>query len=75
MVPTAVSPMPTHHHLSALKGSLGVKMAFLFSGSIFSSFSASAVRLTRVLDVGFPAAPVAVVVGFKVEVGSICGGV
>lgn len=74
MVPTAVSPMPTHHHLSALKGSLGDSIAFLFKESIFSSVSSSKARLTRLWLVGFPGAAVAVAVGLRVEVGSICGG-
>lgn len=75
MVPTAVSPMPTHHHLSALNSSRGARIAFLFSESVAAPPSSSIARLTRLLLVGFPAAPVAVAVGFRVDVGSICGGV
>lgn len=70
-MPTAVRPMPTHHHLSALNGSVGVKIAFLLRGSIVSPVSSLIVRLTRLLLVGFLAGAVEVAVGFSVEVGSI----
>lgn len=71
MVPIAVSPTPIHHHLSALNGSLGVRIVFLFRGSFFSPLSLSIPRLIRLLLVGLPADADDVAVGFRVEVGSI----
>jgi hypothetical protein len=75
IVPSAVIPTPTHHHLSGLYGSLGLRIvfAFLFNGSIFSPVESCMSRLTLLLPVDW-APPVALAVGFRVCVGSISGG-
>ena len=75
IVPSAVIPTPTHHHVSGLYGSPGLRivLAFLLSGSIFSPIESLMSRLTLLLPVGW-APPVAVAVGFRVCVGNISGG-
>ena len=75
IVPSAVIPTPTHHHVSGLYGSLGLRIVFgfLLSGSIFSPVESSMSRLTLLLPVDW-APPVALAVGLRVCVGSISGG-
>jgi hypothetical protein len=67
IVPNAVMPTPTHHHVSGLYGSLGLRIvfAFLFNGSTFSPVESCRSRLTLLLPVDW-APPVALVVGFRV---------
>ena len=74
MVPTAVKPTPTHHHRSGLNGSSGLRIAFLMLGLVLVFFPGSDSRFAWLLLVAC-APPVALVVGFSVCVGNICGGV
>jgi hypothetical protein len=68
IVPSAVIPTPTHHHVSGLYETLGLRIVFSFlvTDSIFSPVE----RMTLLLPVDW-APPVALAVGFKVCVGSI----
>jgi hypothetical protein len=72
IVPSAVIPTPTHHHVSGLYGSLGLRIMFSFlaTDSIFSPVEPFMSRLTLLLPVDW-APLVALAVGFKVCVGSI----
>jgi hypothetical protein len=75
IVPRAVMPTPTHHQVSGLYGSFGLKIlfVFLFKSSLFSPEASSMSRLTLLLPVDV-APPVELAVGFRVCVGSISGG-
>jgi hypothetical protein len=73
-VPTAVNPTPTHHHRSAFNSSVGFKILCALRGLCFSLVESFMSRLALLLAV-FVTWPATVVdVGFRVEVGSICGG-
>lgn len=72
IVPRAVMPTPTHHQVSGLYGSFGLRIlfGFLFNGSLPSPEASLMLRLTLLLPVDV-APPVELAVGFRVCVGSI----